>query len=386
MPVVIKDCAVYVHFPFCKSRCIYCDFVTNVTPLLPVQAVTAKVIQELALRREWANISGAPLSVYLGGGTPSIWPADALGEIIAACLNGGTSSEIEVTVELNPGDVDPRWVTAVMAAGANRFSLGIQSMNDARLQWLGRRHSVNDAIDAVRVMRQCHVTNVSVDFIYATPFQKKSDLADELHALCALDVDHVSAYELSVAEGTPLHKMKLPVMSEEEREVLWQSTGEILHQYGLARYEVSNYAKEGKFSRHNSHYWRGGPYLGIGCGAHGFVTRNGRRIRYSNGVTLQRWLSDPISLNRISRDVAVGDGFFEELTDLDFARELVMLGLRCESGIDALQLAPLIETHPTFGNALMELQDEGWLTFHNHRYLPSKKAILLADELALRFF
>ncbi|MBN2715063.1 MAG: radical SAM family heme chaperone HemW [Deltaproteobacteria bacterium] len=377
---------IYVHLPFCKSRCIYCDFTSNVVSPLPVHEVTQQVVSELQIRRQVLQIMSQPVAIYVGGGTPSLWPADKVAQIIAECVNGESPSAIEITVELNPGDVDRHWIKSVIKAGVNRFSLGVQGMTDSRLKWLGRRHSVADAQRAVHVLRDAGAHNISADFIYATPNQTEADMRHELDDLCAMGPDHISAYELTIAEGTPLAKMKLPGIDHDTRASLWQQVGAHLAQQGFERYEVSNYAKDNKRSRHNSHYWRGGMYLGVGSGAHGFIINNGNRIRYSNGATLQTWLAADIRTDDIEHNPFIGDGFAETLSNLDFARELVMLGLRSTEGINASQLNSLLKDNYTFMGQITQLENEGWVQLQNNRYVPSPDAMQLADELALRFF
>ncbi|MBN2527261.1 MAG: radical SAM family heme chaperone HemW [Deltaproteobacteria bacterium] len=380
----MNDYSIYVHFPFCKSRCVYCDFVSNVVSPLPVAEVTSQLKRELMLRRQWIGMQRPPVSIYFGGGTPSLWSMEAMAKVLEAC--GPTEGDIEITVEMNPQDVSSQWVGAALDAGINRFSLGVQSMNDSRLQWLGRRHSVMDVQRAMEVLRECGATNVSVDFIYATPGLDDAAMRLELLALCDLTVEHVSAYELTIADGTPLSRMDLNEVPGEHRATMWHSIGEILHRYGLERYEVSNYAKSGRRSVHNCHYWKGGVYLGIGSGAHGFVKMNDVRVRYSNGGTLGTWRDVQLTIDALNRDIAIGDGFFEQISDLDFARELMMLGLRCTDGVNLLALQPLIENNDDFKKTLAQLLNDGWLTRCGARVVPGEEAMLLADELALRFF
>ena len=387
MGISMGEYSIYVHFPFCRSRCIYCDFVSNVVTPIPVKQVTEQVRRELDARRTWAGLRGAPLSIYFGGGTPSLWPKDALARVVRSCLDGADSNDIEVTVELNPGDVDEAWIHGMLAAGVNRFSVGVQAMRDDRLQWLGRRHTVADARAAVQTLRNCGASNISVDFIYATPGHTEADMVSELHALCGLEMNHISAYELTIAEGTPLFHMHPDDIADEQRAHLWHLAGETMARHGFERYEVSNYARGTTHrSRHNCHYWRGGTYLGLGAGAHGYVILGNRRIRYSNGATLSSWLDAPVSTASIAEKVFLGDGFNEILSDLDFARELVMLGLRCKDGVDVEQLSSLAGGQGAFREKLNDLVQEGWMVRQSHRLVPTSEAMLMADELALRFF
>ena len=344
------------------------------------------MIAELHARRELLDMHHPPRSIYLGGGTPSLFPANQLGDIISACRNGGVAREIETTVEINPGDADGPWVKQLVAAGVNRFSLGVQAMDDARLKWLGRRHTVSDIRNAVYLLRHNGADHISVDFIYGTPRQTEAQIHRELDALCALAPGHISAYELTIADGTPLSQMGVSQIDNERSAVFWHLIGHKLSHLGFQRYEISSYARNDQRSRHNGHYWAGGTYLGIGSGAHGFVMHNNTRVRYSNDTAFNAWCDAAISPQSLAHRLDVGDGFTETIGDLDYARELIMLGLRCTDGIDLRRLAPLIEHNNNMQRQLTALQAEGWGTHAADYFIPTQDAMLMADELALRFF
>lgn len=378
----MDDISVYVHIPFCRCRCAYCDFVSNVCNTIPFESYTNRLIQEFDCRKSLLSPMQSMSSVYIGGGTPSIWPADQLARLLEH-IHKGQKQPIEVTVELNPGDVSASWLETVMIAGANRFSLGVQAMSNSRLQRLGRRHSVDDAKNAVLVIQKVGNKNISVDFIYGTPGQSVHAMEEELLALCALQVPHISAYELTISPNTPLAKVPTESLCDEDALVcMWHRLGEILAEHGYGRYEVSNYAVPSFESLHNRHYWQGGAYVGIGSGAHGFLFFDEKRYRYGNTIDLKEYLG----VTQLDATAPIGAGFIEQVTDAMFAAELVMLGLRCEEGIDSAKLKTVAGHDAQFQRQLTYLVDNQYLSLNNGRYIPTEQAMLFADSLALRFF
>lgn len=380
------DYSVYVHIPFCKSRCIYCDFVSSVLPHIPYDAYTEQVLAEYRWRKQFLPYDATLKSVYLGGGTPSLFPADKLAQWLFS-FSCDASSGIEVTVEMNPGDVDAQWVDEMMLAGVTRFSVGVQSMDNDRLHWLQRRHTVEEAIAAVKLLQERGAQNITVDFIYGTPEQGLSDIRKELVSLCDLGVPHISAYELTVADNTILSSLPhIKTLNEDEKMAQWHCVNETLSRCGFELYEVSNYAQRGFRSVHNCHYWTGGQYLGLGSGAHGFLQVMGRRIRYSNGSDLSMYLNTQLDAAHGKKQMYIANGFDEEISNIDYARELMMLGLRWVDGVDALQLDELVQTDSRFKKSIRTLLNEKLLFKKEGRYLPCTQAILLADSLAVQFF
>ena len=344
--------------------------------VIPAERYLGALIEEWSGCKVVAKQRG-PLSVYLGGGTPSLWPAADLERLIRA-LKGGVEVT-EVTVEVNPGDADGEWFRRLVDAGVNRFSVGVQAMDDDRLRWLGRRHDMAAAARAVTIARGSGALSVSVDIIYGTPGQTPHGLTREIRMLCELGPDHVSAYELTIAPDTPLGRRAAglnPALPDQDAMVdLWLEAGQALARAGMDRYEVSSYARPGHASVHNRHYWSGGGYVGLGAGAHGFEKDGDLMIRLVNSGDAEKYMNGEPARREIIRP-------------LDHARELVMLGLRTVYGVDiefvSRDLTP--EIVKQWRHIAEDIVNEGHARFEGKRIVPTSSGMLLADTLAGRFF
>jgi oxygen-independent coproporphyrinogen-3 oxidase len=381
----------YIHLPFCKTRCPYCDFCSSVVTTVPLGRYADSLAAEYQYR-SFFSPSFKLVTAYLGGGTPSL-----LSGVEAARLLGMLPLEDaeEVTAEVNPGDTAPEWFSEMRAAGVSRFSIGVQALDDARLGFLGRRHRSAAARQAIAAARGCGARSVSADVIYGTPGQTPASLGQELTELAALGVDHVSCYELTVAAGTPLGRRvargEVALPSEEEMVQLWQTAGEVLGSHGFERYEVSSYARPGHRCRHNERYWTGGGYIGLGLGAHGFVRdREGRRIRYANLGSLESYFDAASRLPAGTTDVlGLGsDGFAERISELHHARERMMLGLRTAKGVLLREVASAL---PSAEQIRWEAIARRLETLEMARIIkgylvPTEEGLLNADALAEEFF
>lgn len=323
---------IYVHIPFCKSRCRYCDFYS--TTMLGRQSEYISALkQELQLRascfEQEFRMRGENLkTVYFGGGTPSTLCEKDIADFLMAIRNCFPTETIdEITLEANPGDLTEEKLLFLRKAGVNRLSIGIQSFNDALLHLIGRRHSSEEAIEAVRMAKRCGFDNISIDMMYGLPEQSLDDWKRDVQVAVSLDVQHVSAYCLTYEEGTPLYKALLKGEVEELDEDLLNEMQEyledVLQQSGIIRYEISNYAIPGYESKHNSSYWIGSPYLGLGAGAHSY---DGKYHRKWNPDDIISYISG-LEAGRLQLQC-------EELTDVDLYNERIMLGLRTTAGID----------------------------------------------------
>ncbi|MCP4198748.1 MAG: radical SAM family heme chaperone HemW, partial [Proteobacteria bacterium] len=364
--------SIYIHLPFCLAKCPYCDFFSTAMTPVPFAAYRKALICEWEHRRPL--VDGLQLvSIYLGGGTPSLWPAEEIQALLEA-LN--VSGSIEVTVEVNPGDAREDWFTLLKEAGVSRFSIGVQAVDDRRLEQLGRRHDRNQSEQAVRMAKYSGVSSVGADIIYGTPGQNPATLVEELRVLAALEVQHLSAYELTIAPDTPFgHLAKqgsFGVLEDEEMAALWHVVGDTLSDCGFHRYEVSNYARPGHLSLHNQHYWQGGCYIGLGAGAHGFVVHGGGTMhRYANGKNIADYVEILKETVISPRYYGLGAGSsLERISPLTYARERIMLGLRTEKGVFFSQiiegLGPSVREQ--WGALVRELEssqmiqnESGWL-------------------------
>lgn len=297
--------SVYVHIPFCRKKCGYCDFLSFEGGDAPAYFG--------ALRRQ---IEGFPRraadTVYIGGGTPSVVPAEYIAESLAMIP---AVADAEITVEANPESAAPDKLAAYRAAGANRLSVGAQSFDDRLLARLGRVHSAGMIGETLRAARRAGFDNVSLDLMYALPDQTEEDWRNTLAAAVSLGPEHISCYALSIEEGTPFGRGGALPADESAELRMYESAGQILSEAGYQRYEISNYAKPGFECRHNIGYWTGAEYAGFGLGAHSCV--GGRRFRVTR--RLPAYLAGDFA----PRDAAPADAM----------SEYMYLGLRMSNGV-----------------------------------------------------
>jgi putative oxygen-independent coproporphyrinogen III oxidase len=329
---------VYVHFPYCLAKCPYCDFVSYVPKegtAIDHRGYADAVLRELD--RRGASFQGRGIaSIFFGGGTPSLWDPRELGRVlgaIRAALPPGLDEELEVTVECNPTSLDEDRARALVDVGVSRVSIGVQSLRDERLRFLGRLHDASGAAAAVRGALRAGVPRVSGDLIFGLPEQGPEQARQEALELADLGVEHLSAYQLTIEPGTRFGELarrgRLPLADEGAMADSFLAIDEALEGRGFVHYEISNYAAPGQEARHNLGYWRGDEYLGLGCGAYGFV-RTDVDGEPSRG---ERWRNDPSPGAYMAGD-AVSAATREELDAPTMLRERIMLGLRMREGVD----------------------------------------------------
>jgi oxygen-independent coproporphyrinogen-3 oxidase len=344
----VASLSVYVHFPWCLRKCPYCDFATS--PLgrdeIPHTAYADAVLRELEARREqW---SGQRLySVFFGGGTPSLWEPRELGRVlggIRAAFDAQADADVEITVECNPSSLDARGAEALCAEGVNRLSVGVQSLDNDELRFLGRLHDRELALKAVRAaVAAC--PRVSADLMFALPQQPEARFLGYVDQLLELGLRHVSAYALTIEPSTPFGADARKGLLQQAPDELYASLFTRIEQRfgmaGLGHYEVSNYAQAGEESRHNLHYWRGGSYLGLGAAAVGALSAQGEGRRYRNHPDATRYME---------RAAGPSVEVFEERLDAQaLIREALMLGLRMAEGVDLAQLEARLGVDPRLG-------------------------------------
>jgi putative oxygen-independent coproporphyrinogen III oxidase len=329
---------VYVHWPFCLSKCPYCDFNSHVRHA-PVDEdrfarAFAREIETTAARAPGREVS----SIFLGGGTPSLMRPQTVGAILDAIgKHWRVAPEVEVTLEANPTSVEATRFAGYRAAGVNRVSLGVQALDDVSLKALGRLHSAREALDAVAIARTSF-DRYSFDLIYARPDQTPQMWADELKLAISEAAEHLSLYQLTIEEGTPffgLHAAgKLKTPDEAMARALYDVTQEVCAHHGLPSYEISNHARTGAECQHNLVYWRGDEYAGIGPGAHARLDINGMRHAIATEKRPEAWLM---------RVEASGDGVVTDdlLNSEERADEFLLMGLRLSEGIDPKRYAAL---------------------------------------------
>jgi putative oxygen-independent coproporphyrinogen III oxidase len=336
------ELGVYVHFPWCLKKCPYCDFLSVAAerPSLPHAAYANAVIAELERRVD--TLGNARLvSVFFGGGTPSLWEPSELGRVLARirALIGASADDVEVTVECNPTSFDVERGRALQAVGVNRVSIGVQGLDAQRLQFLGRLHDVDSGLAAVRDAIASGMPRVSADFIFGVSGQEADAARREAQILSELGTTHLSAYALTIEPGTQFgalaRKGKLPLLDESSVADSFLAVEETLEQAGFEHYEVSNYAKPGARSRHNLGYWLGRAYLGLGCGAWGTLGAGSARYRYRNTPSPERYLAGGpsfASAELLREGPLVAN--FEPISAETALAERIMLGLRLADGVD----------------------------------------------------
>jgi oxygen-independent coproporphyrinogen-3 oxidase len=325
------DLALYVHWPFCVSKCPYCDFNSHVRASIDQDSWRDALLADLA--HETGLLPGRKLSsIFFGGGTPSLMePATVAALIEAARAHWTPTDNIEITLEANPNSVEAARFADLAAAGVNRLSLGLQSFDDKALAFLGRAHSAREGFAALAVAQK-HFRRVSFDLIYALPGDTEDSWSATLAQALSLGTSHLSLYQLTIEPGTrfaALHAAgKLQPLDEEPAAALYELTGAMTCAAGLPAYEISNHARPGRESRHNLTYWRYGDYAGVGPGAHG------RRF----GMRTVRHRKPENFLSALRRN---GHGITEEarLSATEAADEALVMGLRLGEGIDADAIA-----------------------------------------------
>ncbi|MGC1189956.1 MAG: radical SAM family heme chaperone HemW, partial [Candidatus Binatus sp.] len=277
--------SLYVHIPWCQSKCPYCDFNSHAAASWPEADYTRALISELEYRARAPSYSGQRIrTIFFGGGTPSLFDPKSIGQIIdAASRVCGIEDDAEITLEANPGTVDLAKLVGMRAAGVNRISFGAQSFNAATLKFLGRIHSADETRAAAKMAHRAGFERLNLDLIFAVPGQTVADVMFDIESVAALEPDHISAYNLTFEEGTAfftdLKRGRIKQLATDEQAAMYQAVREEIPRRGYAMYEISNYAAPGHEARHNLTYWRGQAYLGIGAGAHSYAGdgRGGRR-------------------------------------------------------------------------------------------------------------
>ncbi len=316
---------VYVHIPFCKSRCIYCDFVSSTHTEGWQRAYVEALGRELRQRA-----GGRPRvdTVYIGGGTPSSLPAELLGRVLGLVEESfQLSPSVEFTLEANPDDVGASLGEVLSRSRVNRISLGVQTLSDPLLSLLGRRHNAEGALAAIEALQGWGYSNLSADLIYGLPRQSVDMFGHDVETLLATGIPHLSAYALQVEEGTRLFEMvgegELVPAGEEASLRCYERLLSLTREAGMEHYELSNFALPGFRSRHNSSYWTGAPYMGFGCGAHSY-----------DGGSLRSWNTASVA-QYVKGEFAGGE---ERLTEDELYDEMVMLSLRTREGLSLSRL------------------------------------------------
>jgi oxygen-independent coproporphyrinogen III oxidase len=319
---------IYIHVPFCKTRCVYCDFYSNTGSIH--EPYLHALLAEMALRKNYLDGESID-SIYLGGGTPSQLSIESLQLIFDNLFRiFAVNSDAEITIEANPDDLDEKYVEGLRQLPFNRLSMGVQTFDDEALRFLKRRHTGSQALDVVKRCQDAGFTNMSIDLMYGLPNQGLSDFDENIEKALALDIQHISAYHLIYEKGTKLFRMlsqnEVRPVDEELSVEMFSLLIRRLKEAGFEHYEISNFARNGLYSRHNTSYWQGAPYLGLGPSAHSFNGKN----RQWNIASLNKY-ADALKGDKLNAEV-------EEQTPAIRYNDFVMTGLRTMWGIDLLRL------------------------------------------------
>ncbi|HLY38757.1 MAG TPA: radical SAM family heme chaperone HemW [Candidatus Binatia bacterium] len=374
----------YVHVPWCRQVCPYCDFNVYTSSTMPERAYVDALAVELGTYARDPTWAGRPLrSVYVGGGTPSLFAPATIGELVATADRAfALASDAEVTLEANPGTVSAERLAAYRATGVNRLSLGAQSFESRTLATLGRDHAAADSARAVAAARTAGFDNVSLDLVYAVPGTGLAGWEDDLRAAIDLAPEHVSAYALTYEEGTPFHRWRgsgrLQPVAHDDEAAMAELTVATLEAAGLRRYEISSFARPGRESRHNVSYWDGSDYLGLGAGAHAF-TREPAPGR--------RWMNERLPARYLAAIAADGTAVASEerLTETQARAEFVFTGLRRVAGVDADAFALRFgdDVDAAFPQ-LADLIHTGLVERAGRRIRLTTRGLAFADEVSAR--
>ena len=355
----------YIHWPFCLSKCPYCDFNSHVSQQIDIPRWQEALLTELTAMAAFYDQhfdKRQPFSsLFFGGGTPSLMPPSIMEALITSAETlFGFTSDIEITAEANPTSVETQKLADFKSAGINRVSMGVQALDDEALRFLGRGHSANDAIIAMEKARQLF-DRLSIDLIYGRIGQSQDAWRTELSQALSFGLDHLSLYQLTIEQGTQFytrHKAgEALAVPDDEMASLYEITEEMAHQKGLFNYEVSNYAAHGAQSRHNLTYWRTGDWLGIGPGAYGRLTTPKGRVETMMRRSPAGWLDQVQAQSHgvDKRQIDDKDALYEEI---------MMMGLRLAEGVPLARLRTLcgFADWPFHDKAVSSFIDAGWMT------------------------
>jgi len=372
----------YLHIPFCKQACHYCDFHFSTSLGLKGQFVDA-LVREMALRQHYLPDPAAPLeTIYFGGGTPSLLTGAELARIFEAIhAHFPVSPQAEITLEANPDDLSPAKLAELAASPVNRLSIGLQSFHEPHLRLMNRAHSAQESGQAVRAAQAAGFENISVDLIYGVPAASHAIWEEDLASLFALNVPHVSAYALTIepdtAFGRRLRKGTFVAPPEEFVASQFEIMLRQLRAHGYEQYEISNFCRSGRESRHNSNYWRGVPYLGLGPSAHSF---DGRSRQYAVANNPQ-YVAAVLERGEVPAT-------FEQLSPLDQANEYLLTTLRTSHGCDLAHLRDALGLNLLADRAdyLASLVAQGMAVLDGHTLRLTDAGKLLADHITLELF
>ena len=373
----IPPLALYVHWPFCRAKCPYCDFNSHVAQDIDEARFASAYRREMQHMADRHGRGRNLVSVFFGGGTPSLMHPDTVAAIVEGARRYWPfANDVEITLEANPGSVEAGRFSGYRDGGVNRVSMGIQALNDTDLRRLGRIHTVAEARAAFDIARDCF-DRVSFDLIYARQDQTVADWEAELRTALSMAVDHLSVYQLTIEQGTAFgdryNAGKLRGLPDDDRAAdMYALTQAISAEFGIPRYEVSNHARDGAQSRHNLIYWRYGDYAGIGPGAHGRLTIDGKRYATETHRAPGAWLE--------AARQGSGETVLDALTPADQADEYAMMSLRLAEGMDEARYERLAG-RPLDERAVQNLIDLGMIARDNGRIVVQDQGFMILNTV-----
>lgn len=376
---------VYLHFPFCKRKCLYCDFCSTAENAQTVAAYCLRLKDNLfTIGEKYADAQVK--TIFLGGGTPSLVPADEMAGVLDALRQSfQILPDAEFTSEANPGTLTREWLDMAVSHGLNRLSIGVQAAQDELLQRIGRIHTFREAQEAVQLARGAGIRNINLDAMFGLPGQTKQDYLNTLDAFAELGVEHISAYSLILEEGTPLHAQaeagRVILPDEDEVAEMYEAGIEKLQRLGYERYEVSNFARPGCACKHNIGYWQGAWYLGLGAAAHSMLPptpeqrRQGAvRVRVANTTDVQAYIKE--ENHQETELILPKEAMFESL----------MLGLRTTMGVNEKLFEEQhgVPLRAEYGARLETLVRDGLAQWKDGCFALTPRGIEVQNEVLMR--
>lgn len=352
----MRQLGIYIHFPFCARKCHYCDFPSYQGMERWMQPYLEALCREIG---EWKDkLCGYTVkSIYLGGGTPTLFSGEQIAKVLEVCFNSFCVREdAEITVEANPGTVDRDKLSALRKAGVNRLSIGLQAWQDRHLRFLGRIHCSGDFVKSVMDAKEAGFENINVDVMFGLPCQTIGKWLETLEKACSFGIQHVSMYSLKVEEGTPLHRLyeqgRFSLPTQEEDRLMYYRGREYVARFGLKQYEISNFAIPGKECVHNLIYWHNEEYIGCGSGAHSYFNNE----RFSNTADVKEYIRSAV-------DGTPRVDYRERIGKEDERFETIMLGLRLVEGVSKQKFKDRFGRDMEFyyGHVIKRLVEQGLL-------------------------
>ena len=381
-----KELELYIHIPFCIRKCAYCDFLSGSQDEETIEQYVLSLLDEIRAHGSNQELiaSHEVTTIFFGGGTPSVLQASQIGQVMKVLHDVfQIKQDAEITIEVNPGTVTREKLQSYRVCGINRISFGLQSTNNEELKLLGRIHTYEEFLESFRLARECGFDNINVDLISAIPKQTVASWEETLQSVIKLNPEHISAYSLIVEEGTPFAQvygegcpMEHDLPSEEEERAIYYRTEELLKAAGYHRYEVSNYAKEGKECRHNLGYWERKEYLGIGLGSASLI----ENTRYKNTDDLAYYMEHARELTAIQKEIQV-------LITKEQMEEFMFLGLRKMEGVSEIEFEKCfgVGIDEVYGMQLKKLIREHLLEKKDGRILLTKQGIDVSNYVFAEF-